>query len=104
MGNLIERAADKQFLQAIVDNDNRIPDGIDHFSFLKALLRNFASTDAQLRGELTYGILAHAIMGQDNQQKLTTSQLEDLLRTCIDEEHLFYYSGEVGTDSVFIRS
>lgn len=104
MRNITERASDKQFLQAIVDNDNHIPDDIDYFSFLKALLRNFASTDAQLRDELTYGILAHAIIDQDSQQKLTTSQVEDVLLTCIDQEHLFYYAGEAGTDAVFMRS
>jgi hypothetical protein len=57
-----------------------------------------------LRDNLTYSILAHAIIDQDSQQKLTTSQVEDLLLTCIDEEHLFYHIGEAGTDTVFMRS
>jgi hypothetical protein len=101
---MTQLAADKQFLQAIVDNNNHIPDDIDYFLFLKALLQNFASTDPQLRDNLTYSILAHAIIDQDSQQKLTTSQVEDLLLTCIDEEHLFYHIGEAGTDTVFMRS
>jgi Protein of unknown function (DUF2785) len=104
MENITERASDKQFLQAIVDNNNHIPDDIDYFLFLKALLQNFASTDPQLRDNLTYSVLAHAIIDQDSQQKLTPSQVEDLLLTCIDEEHLFYHIGEAGTDTVFMRS
>ncbi len=54
MRNMTQLAADKQFLQAIVDNNNHIPDDIDYFLFLKALLQNFASTDPQLRDNLTY--------------------------------------------------
>ena len=104
MRNMKQLAADKQFLQAIVDNNNHIPDDIDYFLFLKALLQNFASTDPQLRDNLTYSVLAHAIIDQDSQQKLTTSQVEDLLLTCIDEEHLFYHIGGAGTDTVFMRS
>ncbi len=104
MEDIIERASDKQFLQAIVDNNNHIPDDIDYFLFLEALLQNFASTDPQLRDNLTYSVLAHAIIDQDSQQKLTTSQVEDLLLTCIEEDHLFYHIGEAGTDTVFMRS
>jgi len=104
MEDIIERASDKQFLQAIVDNNNHIPDDIDYFLFLEALLQNFASTDPQLRDNLTYSVLAHAIIDLDSQKKLTTSQVEDLLLTCIDEEHLFYHIGEAGTDTVFMRS
>ncbi len=104
MENCIERASDKQFLQAIVDNNNYIPDDIDYFLFLKALLQNFASTDPQLRDNLTYSVLAHAIIDPDSQQKLSTLQVEDLLLACIDEEHLFYHISEAGTDTVFMRS
>lgn len=104
MEDITERASNKQFLQAIVDNNNHIPDDIDYFLFLKALLQNFASTDPQLRDNLTYSVLAHAIIDQDSQQKLTTSRVEDLLLTCIDEEHLFYHISGAGTDTVFMRS
>src|SRR5258708_32075608 len=77
MRNRTQLAADKQFLQAIVDNNNHIPDDIDYFLFLKALLQNFASTDPQLRDNLTYSVLAHAIIDQDSQRSEEhTSELQ----------------------------
>src|SRR5258708_26446501 len=68
------------------------------------MLKNFAYTEPQLRDNLTYSVLAHAIIDPDSQPNLTTSQVEDLVLTCIDEEHLFYHIGEAGTDTVFMRS
>src|SRR5260370_6274089 len=68
------------------------------------MVQIFASTDPQLRDNLTYSFLAHAIIDVESEKKLTTSQVEDLLLTCIDEEHLFYHIGEAGTDTVFMRS
>ncbi|MBE3558269.1 MAG: DUF2785 domain-containing protein [Ktedonobacteraceae bacterium] len=94
-------ATNKEFLRSIADNDYEIPAGIDHFTFAKALLENLASVDSELRDELSYMILASGII---DRQKLTIPQLEKLLESTLDENHLFYRIGEAGADSVFMRS
>src|SRR5260370_16488350 len=48
--------------------------------------------------------MAQTIMGEQDQERLTGAQLEDLLLTSIDKDHLFHHIGEVGTDSVFMRA
>src|ERR1700753_973284 len=101
MQNIEEQAKNKDFLLAIVNNKHELPDDIEPFPFSQALLENFSSADAELRDELSYIILASSIIGK---QKLTQDQLETLLTTASDDEHLFYHIGEVGTDTVFMRS
>lgn len=101
MQDLTAQATNKVYLQAIAANNYEIPDDIDHFSFAQALLANLASPDPELRDDLSSIILAAGIIGQ---QKLTQQQLEELLSMTLDRDHLFYKIGEVGTDSVFMRS
>lgn len=96
-----EQAANKQFLRSIADNDYEIPGSIDCFAFAKALLPNFSSVDGEIRDELSYMILANGIL---DKQKLTPEQLKELVFTTLDQDHLFYRIGEVGKDSVFMRS
>src|SRR5215472_10915522 len=97
-----ELASYKVFLHSIANNYYQLPEDIDRFAFLQALLRNFATTDAELRDELTYMVLAHAIIDQETAARLPAGQRESLLLTCIDDEHLFYHIGDAGTDSVFM--
>ena len=104
MSDISELASNKTYLHAIADNSYQLPDDIDRFAFLQALLQNFATTDAELRDELTYMILAHAIIDQENADKLSTTQREALLQMCIDDAHLFYSVGETAGDGVFMRS
>ncbi|GAC1565024.1 MAG: hypothetical protein NVS3B14_01480 [Ktedonobacteraceae bacterium] len=66
MRNVAELATDKTYLRSIAETHYRLPGDIDHFAFLRALLQNFDTTDAELRDELTYMILAHAIIDQEN--------------------------------------
>src|SRR6266566_10116307 len=94
-------ANDKEFLRSLVYNDYSFSDDIDSFAFAVALLSNLASTDTELRDELSYMLLAEGIIGKG---KLTPEQAHDLLITTIDNEHLFFHIGESGTDSVFLRS
>jgi hypothetical protein len=101
MQNIEGQAKNKDFLLAIVKNNHELPDDIEPFLFSQALLENFSSPDAELRDELSYIILASSIIGK---QKLTQGQLEALLTTALDNEHLFYHIGESGTDTVFMRS
>ena len=104
MRNIHELASDKAYLHAIAENDYQIPGDIDRFAFLQELLQNFASTDAELRDELTYMIVARAIIDEEGVDKLPANQREALLLACIDEAHLFYGIGEASSDSVFMRS
>ncbi len=104
MLNINELASDTTYLHTIADNRYQLPEDIDRFAFLQALLQNFDTTDAELRDELTYMILAHAIIDQETADRLSAEQRESLLLTCIDDLHIFYRIGESGTDSVFMRS
>jgi len=101
MQDVTTQATNKAFLQAIATNNYEIPDNIDPFGFAMALLANLASPDPELRDDLSSIILAAGIISQ---QKLTRQQLEELLNTALDPDHLFYHIGETGTDSVFMRS
>ncbi|MBU9724227.1 MULTISPECIES: DUF2785 domain-containing protein [Bacillaceae] len=67
---------------------------------IDSMLRHIGSTDPELRDELIYSIFAKWI--SDN--GLTHQQLEYILDTCLDENHLFYEIGEKNGDSVFTRS
>lgn len=104
MHNLRELATSKDFLRTIVDDKAHLPKDIEPFAFLQALLPNLGSTDAELRDMLTYPVMAHLILDEQDQYHLTGAQLEELLLTCIDQNHLFYQIGENGTDSVFMRA
>jgi hypothetical protein len=104
MPALSELVADKAFLRSIAADNYRIPAEIDPFDFSLALLQNFATTDAQLRDELTYMILAHLIIDEESAHLLTAAQRETLLLTCVDADHLLYGIGEAGSDTVFMRS
>src|ERR1051326_5840494 len=104
MPTLNELASDKAYLHAIANNHYQIPADIDRLAFLQALLQNFDTTDAELRDELTYMIIAHAIIDQETANRLSAQQRETLLLTCIDDGHIFHHIGEAGTDSVFMRS
>ncbi len=101
MADIREQARDKKFLQSIVENAYHLPKDVDAFAFSITLIENFASTDSELRDELSYMILANAII---DKQKLTAEQLEKLLNIVMDDRHLFYGIGEIDTDTVFMRS
>jgi hypothetical protein len=94
-------ATDKDFLRSIACNNYKIPGTLDTFTFARALLSNFASTDGELRDELSYMIFANGIVAK---QTLTPEESEKLLVTSLDNKHLFYRIGEFETDSVFMRS
>ena len=104
MSTTNELASDKAYLHSIANNHYQLPEDIDRFAFLQALLSNFVTTDAELRDELTYMILAHAIIDKETASRLSAEQREALLLTSTDDAHLFYSIGEAGTDSVFMRS
>lgn len=101
MQNFSEQAKDKRFLRSILDNNGELPQDIDPDALAYALLANLASPDSELRDELSYMVLASAIIDKG---RLSPDQMEKLLATTLDEHHLFYHITEVGTNSVFMRS
>ncbi len=96
-----ELAANKTFLRSVADNNYTFPENVDSFGLALALLSNFASTDEELRDELSYMLLARGII---DKSLLTPEQLENLLLVTLDNNHLFYHIGDAGTDTVFMRS
>jgi Protein of unknown function (DUF2785) len=96
-----EQSKEKEFLRSIAENNYQIPTDIDAFEFAKNLMANLSLTDEEIRDDLSYMTLASGIIGQ---QKLSHEQLEKLLNYALDEEHAFFRIGEVGTDSIFMRS
>ena len=96
-----EQATNKQFLRTIAENNYELPANIDSYDFARALLVNLGSPDGELRDELSYMILASGIIDKG---KLTPGHMAALLGMVLDANHLFYAIGEVGTDSVFMRS
>lgn len=101
MSDVRDLATSKQFLRSIVDNNHEIPTEIDSFVFARSLLANLASTDEELRDELSYMLLASGII---DRHKLSIQQVEEILALILDKDHLFWGIGEKGTDSVFMRS
>lgn len=89
---------DKEFWQAILDNDCTIPSGHTADEYLDELLQNLGSTDADLRDELSLTILATWLQKRvyaDDQMRSLLSPLMDNLAKGI---------GESGTDTVFLRT
>jgi hypothetical protein len=101
MPDVRELATSKQFLRSSTENNYEIPAEIDSFAFAHALLANLASTDEELRDELSYMFLASGII---DRHKLTVHQVTEFLHLVLDKDHLFYHIGEAGTDSIFMRS
>ncbi|MDP4552887.1 DUF2785 domain-containing protein [Alkalihalobacillus macyae] len=73
---------------------------VDMDLLLESMLHEIGSTDPELRDELIFGTFAELVM----KDYLTVKQMNVVMTTCIDDQHLFYRIGEKGTDAVFTRS
>lgn len=69
-------------------------------NLIASMLDNIGSIDAELRDDCIYSTFMRFI----DKNLLTISQKHFILKTCLDEFHLFYKIGEENTDSVFTRS
>jgi hypothetical protein len=90
----------KQQLQAIAANDYHIPDGVDYWQITQEMLVHIGSIDPELRDELIYTTF-NKWAGAD---RYTSEQYRTLLKTALDEQHLFLQLGERDTDAVFTRT
>lgn len=102
--NLTELATQKEFLQTLIADDYRLLADYDPYTLLKALLPALGSNEGYLRDKLAFSIMSQLIQADFATSPLTGVQREELLLTCIDQDHLFYHIGDVGTDSVFTRT
>lgn len=64
------------------------------------MLIQIGSTDPELRDKLIYSTFVKLINGN----YLNDQQLQHIIETCLDHQHLYYHLGELSSDSVFTRS
>lgn len=91
----------KEELRIIVGNNFSLPQGIDEYSMVQQVVDLLSSTDPELRDKLAYRILNNWLL---EKKLLPDEQLVKLLDNAISHNMLFNRIGEVGTDSIFLRS
>ena len=89
----------KEYWKAIVAKRYEVPEGEKAFGFAKELSGYLKSSDAELRDDLAYSILAEWILHKAVFSKDELLALEEEWR-----ENLKTRIGESGTDSIFLRS
>jgi hypothetical protein len=67
---------------------------------IKSMVDNIGTIDSELRDNLIYLSFIKLI----NKAYLNDMQVQNILETCLDNNHLFYGIGELNNDSVFTRS
>ncbi len=95
---------EKQLKEALIpfaQNDFHCADPAAAAALVPDMLAHNGSTDSELRDDLIYSALATWITVDDC---LDEDTLRFILRTALDERHLFHRIGESGADSVFRRS
>ncbi len=89
---------DRTFWRVIANDENALPQGEWVAELAPELLSWLGSTDAELRDEFAYRILAAWV----EREQFQAEQLHDLVRQMLDNLHIGL--GERDTDSVFLRS
>lgn len=89
----------RDYWRSIVKNHYAVPSGQEAFPLALELSGDLGSTDPELRDDLAYSILYSWIA---EQRRLSHEQLITLLEKW--QANLRVGIGEVGTDSVFLRS
>ncbi len=89
---------DRTFWRVIANDENALPQGEWVAELAPELLSWLGSTDAELRDEFAYRILAAWV----EREQFQPDQLRDMARQMLDNLHIGL--GERDTDSVFLRS
>jgi Protein of unknown function (DUF2785) len=89
---------DRTFWRVIANDENALPQGEWVAELAPELLSWLGSTDAELRDEFAYRILAAWV----EREQFQPEQLRDMVRQMLDNLHIGL--GERDTDSVFLRS
>lgn len=71
---------------------------VDHL--IKEMLEQIGSIDSELRDNLIYTTFVNLIQ----RDYLNPNQMEYIIKTCLDMNHLFFNIGQADDDSVFTRS
>jgi Protein of unknown function (DUF2785) len=90
----------KIILSEFKKSDYQSIGAVDLGTLTNAMLTHIGSTDPELRDHLIYPSLANLIINGS----YARPQLNQLMKICLDEIHLFYKIGESDEDAVFTRS
>ncbi|SDQ80318.1 DUF2785 domain-containing protein [Virgibacillus salinus] len=91
----------KEKLHNLLSKTHIVSDDTDEYKTVLEVVSVLGSTDAELRDELGYQALIKLLI---HNNYLTNYELKELLASATSGEMLFYKLGEVGSDSVFLRS
>ncbi len=91
----------KTFLEGVRRARFQMPDEQQPIALARELLAHIGTADADLRERLIYAALGVWI---EVQRIFTADELRELLRTALDDAHLFRGIGETAGDAVFTRS
>lgn len=97
---MITQESLKKELELVSQNQYQLPTGVSTDQILESMLAHIGVIDSQLRDDLIYSTFAEWI----SQDRLTQAQIRLLMTRALDEDHLFYHLGELGSDSVFTRT
>lgn len=87
-------------LDAIYDAGGDVPEGLDPFAFYQEILPLLGSTDGPLRERKVLGVLFVWV----KRRVLADDQLRAMLKTLLDDQHLFLGIGESKADTVYMRA
>ena len=90
----------KDTLIKIKKDNYNICEKLDIDKLIVDMLEYIGSVDFELRDNLIYS----TFYSFTQKNILTVNQMKNILKVCLDEEHLFFNIGEKNTDSVFTRS
>ncbi|HAM81886.1 DUF2785 domain-containing protein [Ornithinibacillus bavariensis] len=90
----------KNILTEFKNTDFQSIGTVDLGVLTNAMLTHIGSTDPELRDSLIYPSFAHLIING----RYTRPNLNQLMKICLDDNHLFFKVDEVGEDAVFTRS
>ena len=97
---LIRREELREKLKAIRDNEFKVPERVNAFEIASAMMEYLGDSDSELRDDLVNSVLSRWIING----VFSKEQLKQILRTILDERHLFFRIGEKDADSVFMRA
>ncbi len=95
----MEKQELKSLLKDIKDSNYSVPDGINQYELSIEMMNYIGDIDSELRDDLILTTLYHWIIDG----VLSVEEDYELLKTAIDDKHLFYGLGETN-DTVFTRT
>jgi hypothetical protein len=90
----------KDELSKIKANQYKVPVNLNAFDLAVDMMEHIGDVDSELRDNLIYSTILNWV----TQDVFNTQQMRELLNISLDDQHLFWKIGEIGTDSVFTRS